>query len=590
VTLADAIPDAAIRTAKHDPRMAPIVASELPYLSLSISILGPPRPIGVLGDDRIKAVEVGRHGLRIRMAGKAGLLLPSVARDRQWNSRQFLDAICSKGGLPPGSWRSDQAVLEVFDGIDYGARFCVSNENELTDPCLLSRADLNRIASWTELNLAALHSGATPLYYASDVDDREVQGIVLRVFHDPDQAPVSWLQLSIRESLPLQSTLFQMTQNAASFLAQQARTTRRSVQIVIVSSIVHHGMADDFDLAGVDCNDRALIAMDGRRWSIAFDQSSDTDDLFTEALSAQPFRIENTMIYSARCDGTESRFAISMGPQAEEEISPRPPAVAGMFYPADDGEREYLVDELLSRLPTVKPIKVEAAMVPHAGLRYSGRIAADVWRRIKMPESVLIIGPKHTADGVDWAVAPHDQWRLSADASMAGDVDLAHQIAESVPGMQLDAAAHAREHGIEVQLPLLYRIAPNVRVAAIAMAGATVEELERTSKALAELLGRLDKPPLLVISSDMNHFADDAENRRRDRIALDALQRNDPHELLQRCADENISMCGRIPAALVLLTLRAMGRRPSYREIGYATSGDVSGDFSRVVGYAGVLF
>ena len=261
-----------------------------------------------------------------------------------------------------------------------------------------------------------------------------------------------------------------------------------------------------------------------------------------------------------------------------------------MFYPAGDAEREWLVDELLNGLPPVKPTTVEAAMVPHAGLRYSGRIAADVWRRIKMPESVLIIGPKHTADGVDWAVAPHDVWRLSADASMAGNVELAHQIAESVPGMQLDAAAHAREHGTEVQLPILYRIAPSVRVAAIAMAGATVEELEQAAGALAELLQSLDKPPLLVISSNMNHFADDVENRRRDRIALAALQRNDPRELLQRCAEENISMCGQIPAALVLLTLQAMARQVNYREIGYATSGDVSGDLSRVVGYAGVLF
>ena len=229
-------------------------------------------------------------------------------------------------------------------------------------------------------------------------------------------------------------------------------------------------------------------------------------------------------------------------------------------------------------------------MVPHAGLRYSGRIAADTWRRIKLPESVLIIGPKHTADGVDWAVAPHDLWQLSDGVSMAGDVDLACQIAQTVPGMELDAAAHAREHGSEVQLPILHRLAPKVRVAAIAMAGATMDELQPAAEALAGLMRRLDKPPLLVISSDMNHFADDTENRRRDRIALGALERGNPQELLRLCAEENISMCGQIPAALVLLTLQAMGCQPRYREIAYGTSADVSGDRSRVVGYAGVLF
>ena len=143
--------------------MAPIAATELPYLTLSVSILGPPRPIGAQGDDRIKAVQVGRHGLRIRMAGKAGLLLPSVARERQWSSRQFLDAICSKAGLPPGSWRSDQAVIELFDGIDYGDRFYCSDASSLTDPSVLTREDLNRLASWTETNLAALQTDLYPM-------------------------------------------------------------------------------------------------------------------------------------------------------------------------------------------------------------------------------------------------------------------------------------------------------------------------------------------------------------------------------------------------------------------------------------------
>ena len=122
------------------------------------------------------------------------------------------------------------------------------------------------------------------------------------------------------------------------------------------------------------------------------------------------------------------------------------------------------------------------------------------------------------------------------------------------------------------------------------MSGGTYEELQSAAEALADCLRTLEKPPLLVISSDMNHFADDAENRRRDRLALDALKGNDPHGLLQICADENISMCGQLPAALVLLTLKALKQPATYNEIAYATSGDISGDRSRVVGYAGVLF
>lgn len=594
VSLARAVADSANRTAKHDPRMAPIAAIELPYLTLAVSIIGPPRPLGLRGDDRIQGVEVGRHGLRIAMGGKAGLLLPSVARDRRWNARQFLDAICSKAGLPPGSWRNDKAKVEVFDGVDYTDRFWFSDEADpvadpIDDPAM-TQAELQALARWTLSNLLAIRTGATPQYYTYELDDREVQGLVLRVLTEPQQPPVSWLQLSIRETMPLQSSLFQMTENATRFLGPGNSSQPVRAELGVLSRLVHHGSGDDCDLEGVHCVDRALIAMEGNRWSIAFDRGGSAPLMLDEVLGAEPFRLESTMVFSARCDATESKFSISTGPRAQQEFCTRPAAVAGMFYPADDDERESTVNELLRGLPPVTPTPVQAAMVPHAGLRYSGRIAADVWRRIELPPSVLIIGPKHTVEGVNWAVAPHDVWQLSGTTAMAGDVDLASRIAESVPGMELDAAAHAREHGIEVQLPLLHRIAPDARVAAIAMSRATMDELERAAESLARLLQSFDTPPLLVISSDMNHFADDGENRRRDRIALDALSRNDAGELLRVCAEENISMCGKIPAALVLLTLKAMGKKPHYREIGYATSGDVSGERARVVGYAGVLF
>jgi AmmeMemoRadiSam system protein B len=263
--------------------------------------------------------------------------------------------------------------------------------------------------------------------------------------------------------------------------------------------------------------------------------------------------------------------------------------VAGTFYPADDRSREALVDALLAGLPPVERCAPAAVMVPHAGLRFSGRVAADVWRRLRIPRDVLIIGPKHTHHGVDWAVAPHDLWHLSETSRLRGGPDLAQQIAARVPGMQLDSEAHRHEHGIEAQLPLLYRFAPQARVAAIAMHGGTLTELRRAAAGLAEWIRSLKQPPLMVISSDMNHFADDTENRRRDRVALEALATGDAKTLLSVCQAENVTMCGRIPAAITLLTLKALGWRPNYREIAYATSADVSGDRSRVVGYAGVL-
>ncbi len=202
----------------------------------------------------------------------------------------------------------------------------------------------------------------------------------------------------------------------------------------------------------------------------------------------------------------------------------------------------------------------------------------------------MIIGPKHTPDGVDWAVAPHDQWQLSLSASIRGDADLAAELADRLPGMELDAIAHAREHSIEVQLPLMLRYCPDVKLAAIAMQGASMDEAKDLARQLAAWIGEQEEPPMLVVSSDMNHFADDAENRRRDRLALDALATGDGEELLTVCAREDVTMCGQIPAAIVMMTMRELGRDATPVEVAYATSADYGGGKDRVVGYAGVIW
>lgn len=589
IPLAEALADSASRTAKHDPRMAPIAPIELPHLDVSVSVLGPSMPIDASGDDRVEKVLVGKHGLRIQMGDKAGLLLPVVARERDWNARQFLDAVCTKAGLPPGTWRSDDADLRIFEGIDYSSPMIVEADSD-SDPALFDQAELEALQSWVQSNIVAFQSSATPSYYASGVRDATVAGVVLRITPDPEQSPVGWMQLSIREGMPLQTALLEMTKTAAMSLVNYHWADGWHAAISVLSTLVHHGNDIDQDLQEVNCADRALLALDGKHWSIQYDRAGQPDELLDRTLDAQPFRNLATQVYSARCDTTELQFELSSGPRARDSIAARQPAVAGTFYPADDHDRDSLVESFIKGLPAASKQKVAAAMVPHAGLRYSGRIATDVWRRIELPESVLIIGPKHTADGVDWAVAPHDVWYLSDRQRLLGDVELARQIADSVPGMQLDAAAHAREHGIEVQLPILNLLAPETKISAIAMSGGSFDELQRAAGSLAKLLTSLDKPPLLIISSDMNHFADDEENRRRDRLALDQLKQCDPRALLETCDTENISMCGQLPAALVLLTLQAMNVDAKYQEIAYDTSASTSGDRSRVVGYAGVLF
>ncbi|MCO8125488.1 AmmeMemoRadiSam system protein B [Stieleria sp. TO1_6] len=596
-SLGPGLADAAARTAR-DPRMAPLSASELPYLNLSVSLLGPLRNLEAIGDDRAAAVQVGEHGLRISMGQNGGLLLPQVAIEQGWNANQFLDGVCSKAGLPAGAWRSDDAELQLFDGVYFDSEFQCDDSLRPPEKMFLSPQERQSCCDWIRNNCVALLTGATPVYYPPGVSDAEVLGLVLSINH-PRCGSQQWLQLSLKSTRPMQSSLFQMTGQAVTWLhervcagdAVEAESIAREchVKIAVLGDCVHHGKATDADLRGLEVGGRAVVLTDGRRWSVVFKDGCEAAELIDLARDLESFR-GGEQLYSMHCDCSSDSMAVSVGPRADSAIRTRPPAVAGSFYPADDESREAAVDGLLDGLPPCEKQPVFAVMVPHAGLRYSGRIAADVWRRIEVPSRVLVIGPKHTNDGVDWAVAPHDNWQLSPTAAISGDQELAEELAAQIPGMELDAKAHAREHGIEVQLPLMLRFCPDTKLAAIAMSGGDPDQLAETATALADWIRDQDDPPLLVVSSDMNHFADDQENRRRDRLALDALATGDGKELLSVCRRESISMCGQVPAALVMMVMDQLGKQAKAVEIGYATSADCGADKDRVVGYAGVIW
>ena len=131
---------------------------------------------------------------------------------------------------------------------------------------------------------------------------------------------------------------------------------------------------------------------------------------------------------------TEERIAISTAPRAIPGPAIRPPAVAGKFYPGEAAELTRMVNEMLPGQVTAEPWP--AAMVPHAGLIYSGRIAADVLRRIKIPETVIVLGPKHTPHGMEWSVAPQQAWAIPGGI-VHSDPELARELTQAIPGLEL---------------------------------------------------------------------------------------------------------------------------------------------------------
>ncbi len=284
------------------------------------------------------------------------------------------------------------------------------------------------------------------------------------------------------------------------------------------------------------------------------------------------------------CGGGEEDPPSWPSPEAED----RPAAVAGAFYPARREEIDRMLDEFLAAGPAEAPQAWPAAMIPHAGWIYSGAVAAAVLSRVRIPSRVIIFCPRHHPGGAEWAVAPYRRWLIPGGAVPA-DVDLARQLAGAVKGLRLDARPHAQEHAIEVQLPLLARLASQARVVGITVGSAKLPSLCGFAQQLAGVLRGESEPPLLVISSDMNHFADEARTRRLDRLALDALESLDPARLYETVQQHQISMCGMHAAVIVLETLRQLGRLHRCLEVGYTTSAARSGDSRRVVGYAGLL-
>jgi AmmeMemoRadiSam system protein B len=232
-----------------------------------------------------------------------------------------------------------------------------------------------------------------------------------------------------------------------------------------------------------------------------------------------------------------------------------------------------------------------AVMLPHAGWRFCGEVIAQVLARIDVPDRVVVIGPKHTPYGPSLSVPPHSFWDLPG-FDVPIDAELAERFEREIPEMQREEEAHRLEHGTEVLLPFLRRLNPDVKVLPMTVGRLDYDALEPIAQSLHRLMREAEEAGervLLVISSDMNHFAPEGEGRRRDKLALEAMIHHGPQALHDVCLQNHISMCGMLPAVAVMRALQKTDRPMVPRQVAYTTSAQVSGDDTSVVGYAGVI-
>ncbi len=264
----------------------------------------------------------------------------------------------------------------------------------------------------------------------------------------------------------------------------------------------------------------------------------------------------------------------------------RDPAVAGQFFPGTAPELERAVAGYLTT--ATEPEKAIGAVMPHAGYIYSGTVAGETTASILVPGTVIILGPNHTGLGPAVSVFPGGSWRMPF-----GDVPvnegLADQILERCELANPDQLAHLREHSIEVQLPFLrYARGEDFDIVPITVSRLGKDECRIVGKALADVIAGSSDEILLVASSDMTHYETQQSAKAKDSEAIAKILDLDPDGLIDTVASRRISMCGIFPTTIMLHAAMALGATGA-RLVRYATSGEVSGDYDQVVGYAGII-
>lgn len=226
------------------------------------------------------------------------------------------------------------------------------------------------------------------------------------------------------------------------------------------------------------------------------------------------------------------------------------------------------------------------AMVPHAGYIYSGAIAGATFAGIEIPETVIVLCPNHTGRG-----SPRALWNRGTWSCPLGPVRVSTELCrclEQHTHLDEDELAHLWEHAIEVELPLLVRLRPDVSIVPLCLARLSLAECITLGRGIAEGIVAFGRRVLIVCSTDMSHYISADEAARLDGAALEHVLGLDPEGLYRTVSEQHISMCGFVPTTVGLAAARQLGATGA-RLIRYGNSGERSGDFSHVVGYAGVV-
>jgi len=264
----------------------------------------------------------------------------------------------------------------------------------------------------------------------------------------------------------------------------------------------------------------------------------------------------------------------------------RQPAVADRFYPGNPRKLSQQISLLLPANPVHAKRKAVAAISPHAGYMYSGHVAAETFNAITIPQTVLILGLNHHGQGAPVALSLAD-WHMPL-----GDVPVNRRVAEMLVGPNSrivhDEVAHRYEHSIEVQIPFLQTLQPDLKIIPIVLSHISYPMCEEIAATIAGVLNTVSEDILIVASSDMTHYESRESATFKDTQVLQQIELLNSRAVYDIVHSKRISMCGIIPVSVALIAAKSLGAT-SAEIIRYTDSGEVSGDTNQVVGYAGVV-
>ena len=263
----------------------------------------------------------------------------------------------------------------------------------------------------------------------------------------------------------------------------------------------------------------------------------------------------------------------------------RSPAVAGQFYQGTASKLTQQVKQYIN----ISAVKEHAIgiLAPHAGLIYSGSVAGEVYSAIEFPKTFVLIGPNHTGIGAKISMMASGEWEIPTGV-FSIDGKLSRRIAANTPIISEDAQAHTFEHSLEVQLPFIAYFSTEPKIVPITVMSASLEECRLLGEGIAKSIKEVKYTAVIAASSDMSHYVPDDVARQKDKKAIEMIKSINPEGLYTVVSRERISMCGYLPATIMLFAAKALGAIEA-RLVKYSTSGEVSGDYDQVVGYAGMI-